>query len=385
MLSFLKHDSTPSPLCPRGSGPEPLSVWHIAGASPSQAPLPGLLPLYAQGIHGRADPVESKRAESLSPGSLKAWRVAMDAAEASERNTVHNETHNPSPSPSRNERTLASQCVQSLFVRVPTRIRLPLSPGSLKAWRVAMDAAEASERNTVHNELANETLNPSPRAGRTLPSPSVPEEALQRSNGHGGCSRVDAPLLCDTGTPVFKSTQERACSVPLEPRITAEMYAVASPAPLLRDSGTPVFLSPITQEHPDKLVACLLSCIREAQERAEELESGLREWAAKAQLHQERQESKGSSCRVGAQHLHLEMLANLQEQQVALAAREQVITSKDAEIEHLKSRHQDVLAGECVCVIHAHTHTQAHIHTVTTLKRVGLFCFTTTHSTHTHT
>ncbi len=42
-----------------------------------------------------------------------------------------------------------------------------------------------------------------------------------------------------------------------------------------------------------KLVACLLlSRIREAQERAEELEGGLREWAAKAQLHQEWHEEK---------------------------------------------------------------------------------------------
>jgi hypothetical protein len=228
----------------------------MRSASPSEATLPGLLPLHAQGIHGRAELVESKRAESLSHGSLQAWRVAMDAAEASERNTVYTETLNPSPS--RVQRTLPSRCVQSL------------SSGSLKAWRVAMDAAEASQSNTVHTE----TLNPSS----------------------------------------------------MEPRIKADMYAVASPAPLLRDSGR------------------------------------LCELAAKAQLHQERHERKGSSRSVGAQHLHLEVLANLQ---VTLAARDQVITSKDAEIEHLKSRHQDVLAGVYVCVTHTHTHTHTHTDAVT--------------------
>lgn len=274
MLSFtlFKHDSAPSPLCPQGSGPEPLSVLPMRVASPSEAPLlPGLLPLHAQGIHGRAELVESKLDESLSHGSLKAWRVAMDEAEASERNTVHTETLNPS-----------SRCVPE----------------------------EALQKSNGDGSACLFSLMHHRQSAQSTDDARAPHEL--------GCSRVDAPLLCDSGTPVLNSTMT----------------------------------SSITQEHPG------LSCIREAQERAEEHEGGLREWAAKAQLHQQRHEWKGSSCSVGVQHLHvdaLEVLANLQ---VTLAAREQVITSKDAEIEHLKSRHQDVLVGVYVCNTHAHAHTQ---------------------------
>ena len=157
----------------------------MRGASPSEATLPGLLPLHAKGIHGRVELVESKRAESLSHGSLQAWRVAMDAAEACERNTVHTEKLNPSPS--RAQRTL-SRCVPE----------------------------EALQKSNGDGSACLSSLMHHSQSAQSTDDTRAPHELLL---GQGGCSRVDAPLLCDTGTPVLNSTMthERAGSVPVEP------------------------------------------------------------------------------------------------------------------------------------------------------------------------
>jgi hypothetical protein len=101
----------------------------------------------------------------------------------------------------------------------------------------------------------------------------------------------------------------------------------------------------MSQEHSYQFAA-LHGRMRKEQERAEELEAEVRDWADKALQHQETEKDIREAER--RKMLELETKLQLAKQQltnlqVTLAGREQVLASKDTEIAHLKSQHQVVL------------------------------------------
>jgi len=205
----------------------------------------------------------------------------------------------------------------------------------LKAWRAAMDEADSK-------------LLVGP-PGSTVSFVISSSSGLSRTTSSHGCG-----LQC----------------MPQETEITAEVYSIASPGSLLCDTAQilrstlltflfckctraltfenlwqPVVQSSMSLEHSD-FFAAWHGRMRDAQERAEELEAELRDSADKTLQHQEAEkdmreaeERKMSELETRLQHAE-QQLTNLQ---VTLAGREQVLTSKDTEIAHLKSRLNQVV------------------------------------------
>ena len=221
---------------------------------------------------------------------------------------------------------------------VPCR---PIDDSLLKAWRVALEVAEASDKDAGARRGAGNRAGDG--EGRRRDERAV-VAAEMRSNG--------------LGAHLSTHTQEEA-------QITAVLFSVASPKPLL--CTTPIIpprlhdvsvppSGDVSHRMADWLVRGVemrgeeidsaQRTMHEVRERAEKLEGELRAWKVRSQQQQEAAEAareleqrKTSELEARLEHAELQ----LAKMQASLADRDQVVLSKDSVIADLTRRHQGEL------------------------------------------